>query len=211
MKKLKNSFKTMRPWKNRGGIILSLILCMILAMTFSTPASAAKVKTIKKLTEEQVDAACKPKKKKAQKLLNKKARTVKKGTTALKINGEGFLKFKAPKKGKYTLKFYNVRTVSRKSIDVDQKIGVDLYAMSKDLDKLILPDSKVSTKGSKDQSWGFIGTKEYVSEMKDMETDKKVSKRTYTSRSFSLKMKKGEMLYVKISSDAACTFKVKIK
>lgn len=156
--------------------VLSLMLVAALVLgTFAVPASAAtKKKTVKKqgFTTET-------------KTVEKKAATVKKGTTKLTIkSGCGFIKFKAPKTKKYKFTFSQVK-------DKDNYGGSAFVGMLKKskYSSSSITYTDVSTKGGKYNTlWLSVNGGKY--------NDENVKTRPIATRSGSLKLKKGEMFYM---------------
>lgn len=159
----------------RRSVALLMMLALILAAT-STTFAAAKTKTVKKKTFSTSTSA-----------INKKATKVKKGTTKLYIKkGQGYVKFKAPKTKTY--KFTISKCTSKK-----RNVSGYFYIMK--------PDShspkysfitQVKTKGGKTGTL-WLSANGYKSTSSDTLT------KPLSSRTGSIKLKKGQTVYLYIS------------
>ena len=152
---------------------LSMLLITVMALCLlAMPAFAATNKVVKK--QKFTTSAS---------VANKKAATVKKGSYRLTFkNGEGYLKFKAPKAGKYSFTFSNVRKNSFGASSYVSLMKVSPYSSS------YITFTKGSTYGGKtDTLWLSVNGASFSNYKKIY---RPIAKRTAT-----LKLNKNEVLY----------------
>ncbi|MBQ6360126.1 MAG: hypothetical protein IJJ25_03140 [Lachnospiraceae bacterium] len=170
--------------------VLSLMLVAALVLgTFAVPAQAAtKKKTVKKQSYTS-DVS----------ILNKKAATVKKGTTKLTFKGgDGYVKFTAPKGKKYKFTFSNMK--SKKGILT--AVGIQLKDRTSPAYAWY---TKAKTAGGKTDflNIGLNG--------KTIKSKKKVDW-YLTKRTATIKLKKGDVLYLQVRNapeKTTCTLNIK--
>ena len=173
---------------------MSVLIAAMLMSSVSIPASAEVVnRTVKK-------AAYTTKTSKAKKT----AKTVKKGTTILKV-AQGFVKFTAPAAGNYTFTFSKVERLSSKGFQVGTVQIMSTYG-SKDQ---FLEPRKVKTEGGKNYRL-YLCTEAFYSGWKPT----KITKLTnLTKRSGTTKLKKDQTVYIFVDfgDGPKNTVKLKIK
>ena len=179
-----------RMFKRFGALFA--VLALLMAIT-PTMAYGATTKTVSKTDFTT-----------STKTLNKRATTVKKGTTTLKFKkGQGYLKFKAPTSKTYTFTFSNFKN--------GDAYGVCAFFETQ------TPDSdsptysflkKVKTNGGKtDTLW--IGTKNYKGMY--VGSEKNALKRRRSTRYAKVSLKKGQMIYFYFSSATTKSVKATVK
>jgi len=195
--------------------LMSLVTALLLFLSIVQPMNVlAKTKTVKKLKYDSVDYVSGGKKK-----LEKKSFKIKKGKNySLKVS-EGFLRFKAPKKGVYKFTFSGLKSTRRKTVNQiewrsDEYCTVWPLQMSKK-GSFIEPSSKIKTQGWKDKLWdnrgfSYLASKAYIKHYGPFGYDK-LFNRPLASRYFSTSLKKGEILYLHVKCEGPCTVKLKVK
>ena len=175
-------------------IMMSVLIAAMLTGSVSGAASADVVKkTLKK-------AAYTTKTSKAKKT----AKSVKKGTTVLKV-AQGFAKFTAPSAGNYTFTFSKVERLSAKGFSVGTVQIMSTYGTK---DQFLEP-RKVKTEGGKNYRL-YLCTEEFYSGWKPT----KITKLTnLTKRSGTTKLKKDQTVYIFVDfgDGPKNTVKMKIK
>lgn len=178
----------------RKSLLMTLVAVLLIG-TFAISAEAVMKRTIKPvdLLTNKVSVA------------NKKAATVKKGTTKLTFTqGCGYIKFVAPATKTYSFTFSDLK--QPKNVEYpDEMVGICVQVKSaKNPKKLIL--KKVSTKGGK-----TAALKLYVNnKFPDAQPDKKVDwyEKTRTGK---VKLKKGQAIYFWLDGTNKITGKLVIK
>ena len=168
---------------------LSMMMIMVMALGLMVmPASAAT----KKVVKDQEATVSKS-------VADKKAATVKKGTYNVTVkSGQGYLKFKATQKGKYTFTFSKVKGsgdvvafVLPMKVKKDKKSAIEMV--------------NVSTKGGKTKTLWLAGNGGKY-------PDRKLIERPLATRTATVSLKKNEMFYLYYySGTAKSTFNLVIK
>lgn len=143
----------------------------------------------------------------------KKAPTVKINktykVTSKNINGT-YVKFKAPKAGKYVVTIYNMNSLGAKASDVDHNLAN--FYIKKKTSSNYLSWIDVKTQGGKTYLLHMATPDSY----NDYYKGTKVTLDTYLNkRTATLTLKKGEIIYVNMSyftgNKCRCTYNLKIK
>ena len=160
----------------KKSLVMTLVTVLLIG-TFAISADAVMKRTVKKQgfsTETSV--------------VNKKAATVKKGTTNLTYSkGQGWVKFKAPSTKTYKFTFSNLKAKGGSNAYVS-------FLRIWDYDNTGLTHTKVSTKGGKNEALFLCSN--------DRATGKsgKVIYRALHSRTGKIKLKKGQTIYLYFNS-----------
>ena len=177
----------MKKFTNRF-FAMMIIMVMVLGLG-AVPAFAAANKVIKNqdfTTERSV--------------ADRKATVIKKGAYHVTVkSGQGYLKFKAPQKGRYTFTFSKVRTPKFGASSFVETMKVSPYNNS----NITMVD--VSTKGGKYNTlWMSVNGTSFP--------DRELKYRPIASRTGTVSLKKGEPFYMYFyTSSGKATFNLVIK
>lgn len=162
---------------------LLLVFCMIFSLS-AIPVSAAKTKNVKYCKSYNYST------------IKKKATTVKKGTTILKYKSGkgGYVKFKAPRAGKYKFTLSNVMPTDR-SVDTNGYAGFIRVKKYRYSGTPYLDTIKIKTEGGKSTNMQ-LASPEFVSSFYRNSKPQKASTAYRNSRSAKIKMKKGETIFI---------------
>ncbi|MDO4401108.1 MAG: hypothetical protein Q4D27_09210 [Coriobacteriia bacterium] len=163
--------------------VLAVLVALLVALAFVPGNAYAASKTVK--TQGFTTTA---------KVVNKKATTVKAGTTKLTYkSGQGYIKFKATKTKVYSFTFSNVKGKGTNNV------YASFYRISK-YSKKYIEGLTVKTKGGKDETlWlsanGYKFTGDYYTAL-----DKPIATRTGK-----VKLTKGQMVYIYLNGGGGKT------
>ncbi len=169
-------------------LFTSLLLAVFVFAINPIPAQAAT----KKLKKQNYSASYSS--------IKKKAKTVKKGTTTLKVSPSGYVKFKVPKTKKYTFTFSSVKSNKNPFNNGYAYIEIPKTQYN---GTVYMEHQKFKTTGGETTTAWFHSAK-YAS------TQKTVSA-SIAKRSCKLKLTKGTTVYLYVSLAEKGSLKLKIK
>ena len=154
---------------------LVFILCLV-PFLFQAQAVTAQAKTITVQKQRYTTSKA---------TANKKAKTVSTGTYKVKADGSGYLKFKAPKAGKYSFTFSNIK--------VQGMSTAVIYLMT-------ASGSKIKARSLKTEGGTYTSLHLQDKKSEALYTDvSPLNERCLTKRTGTLSLKKGQTVFISLN------------